>query len=135
MHIQTMGALTFLAKKRQQKHAAVRMKQSRCSGKSAVPTSAQGLPLLEVLELVRNHSSSDPHDKVYAALGFAANDHTDLIDIDYRKRLSEMLRDVAVSCLQQRHPLRLLGHAGLLGSGHMPASWIPDWLWVFLENL
>jgi hypothetical protein len=123
-----MGTLTFLARRRQQQHAVVQTNRSRCSGKAVVPTITQGLPLLEVLELVRNHSSSDPHDKVYAALGFAADEHTELIDIDYRKRLSTMLRDVAASCLNQKYPLRLLGHAGLLGSGHMPASWIPDWL-------
>jgi hypothetical protein len=51
------------------------------------------------------------------------------IVIDYRKSFAEMLRDVAVSCLDQKdHNLRFLGYAGMWGSGHMPATWIPDWL-------
>jgi hypothetical protein len=78
--------------------------------------------------MFRNHSASDPHDKIYSALGFA----TDMklpIEVDYKKPFSEMLRDVAVSCVHEdSYNLRFLGHASLLGTGHMPATWIPDWL-------
>lgn len=79
---------------------------------------------------MRNHSASDPHDKVYAALGFATDiPEEEPVTIDYRKSFAEMLKDVAVSCVRQReHNLRFLGHAGLLASGHIPATWIPDWL-------
>lgn len=87
-------------------------------------------PLLETLDSLRNHSASDPHDKVYAALGFATDMPEDVpIVIDYRKSFTEMLTDVAVSCLaQNEYNLGLLGYAGMWGSSHMPATWIPDWL-------
>ncbi|RYP15316.1 hypothetical protein DL765_005797 [Monosporascus sp. GIB2] len=85
-------------------------------------------PLLDVLDTFRNHSAGDPHDKVYSALGFANNMKLP-VEVDYRKGFSEMLRDVAVSCLHESsHNLRFLGHAGLLGTDHIPATWIPDWL-------
>ncbi|RYP93302.1 hypothetical protein DL770_000591 [Monosporascus sp. CRB-9-2] len=85
-------------------------------------------PLLDVLGTLRDHSAGDPHDKVYSALGFA-KDMKLPIEVDYRKPFSEMLRDVAVSCLHETsHNLRFLGHAGLLGTDHIPATWIPDWL-------
>ncbi|KAF8850570.1 hypothetical protein BDZ45DRAFT_696624 [Acephala macrosclerotiorum] len=84
--------------------------------------------LLDVLSTLRNHSAGDPHDKVYSALGFATDMNLP-IEVDYKKPFSEMLLDVAVSFLHETsHNLRFLGHAGLLGTDHMPATWIPDWL-------
>lgn len=127
-HVERMQALTSLAERRYQyvRHENVTLRRS---GKSAMRTSDEGLPLLEVLHLVRQHSASDPHDKIYAALAFAAANYVSAIGIDYRKRLSDLLQDVAMACFRNdTHPLRFLGYAGLLGTGHMPSSWIPDWL-------
>ena len=86
------------------------------------------LPLLDILCTLRDRRASDPHDKIYSALGLA----TDMklpIEVDYNKPFSEMLRDVAVSCLHETsHNLRFLSHAGLEGTDYMAATWIPDWL-------
>ena len=125
-----MEALTTLASKRRQwSYAVSRKGKSSRFGKTVIQSDKARLPLLDVLEIFRGHSASDPHDKVYAALGFAAENLETPIEIEYRKSLAEMLRDVAVFCVHQKeHNLRILGHAGLLGSNHMPASWIPDWL-------
>ncbi|KAF2107524.1 heterokaryon incompatibility protein-domain-containing protein [Lophiotrema nucula] len=112
-------ALANLAKKRR-----VLQKRSMKAAKQ------NDFPLLDILATMRHHKASDPHDKVYAAIGFATDIPEDApIPIDYRKSFSEMLRDVALTCLhQESHQLRFLGFAGLLGTWHMPASWIPDWL-------
>jgi hypothetical protein len=90
--------------------------------------------LVDTLALLREHGASDQHDKVYAALGFA----TDLpypINVDYNKSLADVLRDAAWACFRQdTDPLRLLGHAGMYGSGHLPATWMPDWFSPFPCN-
>jgi hypothetical protein len=124
-----MEAIAVLADKRRELNVRSRNGNARRSGKSAVRQKVPSLPLLEVLHLARHQKTSEPHDKVYAALGFAADEYTLSIDIDYQKPLSEMLKDVAAACFHHdKHPLRFLGHAGLNGTGHMPASWVPDWL-------
>lgn len=131
-HVQRMLALTTLeARRRQWARAAPRYAKYSRRGKSTAEGKLHGLPLLDVLEILRHHSASDPHDKVYAALGFALENSTVPVVIEYRKSFAEMLREVAISCLHQpEYKLRFLGHAGLLGTSHMPASWIPDWLSV-----
>jgi hypothetical protein len=126
-----MEALTVLAERRRQQHSQSRRNRSGRSGKTVVREQTLGLPLLEVLHLVRQHSATDQHDKIYAALVFAAEEYTLPIEIDYRKPLSEMLRDVAVSCFHHdTHYLRFLGYAGLMASGHLLATWMPDWLYI-----
>lgn len=116
-HRHKMEALTTFARKR---------RQFQITGESTQPAN---FPLLDVLDTLRGHSASDPHDKVYAALGFATGDAEMPVEIDYGKSFTETLRDVAVSCLHEKeHNLRFLGHAGMLGSGHLAATWMPDWL-------
>ena len=90
----------------------------------------QKFPLLAILDTLRSFEASDPRDKVYAALGFAGDIPCEQpIEIDYARPRHQILRDVAVSCLyQSSHNLRFLGYAGLHGTSHMPASWVPDWL-------
>jgi hypothetical protein len=128
-YIYRMEALTTMARKREQQlRVASRKGKAARSGKS-VATNTQAMPLLDVLEILRHHSASDPHDKVYAALGFASESSQHPVEVEYRKSFAAMLRDVAISCVhEENYNLRFLGHAGLLGSIHMPASWIPDWL-------
>lgn len=108
------------------KLAAFAHKRSQAGG--------QKFPLLDVLDTLRSFQASDRRDKVYAALGFAGDIPRELeVEIDYAKPYPQVLRDAAVSCLyQNENGLRFLGFAGLHGSSHMPASWVPDW---FSENL
>lgn len=89
----------------------------------------QKFPLLDVLDTFRSFGASDPRDKVYAALGFAGDIPCEQpIEIDYARPCYQILRDVAVSCLRQSsYNLRFLGYAGLHGTAHMPATWVPDW--------
>lgn len=92
----------------------------------------KGSPFIDMLGMLRDHLASDDHDKVYAGLGFTIGTNLS-IPINYNKPLSEVLRDAAVSCLRQPpHNLRFLGHAGLIGTAHMPATWMPDW---FFPNI
>ena len=105
------------------KLAAFAHKRSQARG-------GQKFPLLAILDTLCSFEASDPRDKVYAALGFAGDIPCEQpIGIDYARPRHQILRDVAVSCLyQSSHNLRFLGYAGLHGTSHMPASWVPDWL-------
>ncbi|KAF2733741.1 HET-domain-containing protein [Polyplosphaeria fusca] len=119
-HFQQIDALTTFAQERAQRRVDLGRKGKSTKGSDPL--------LVDTLATLRGHRASDPHDKIYAALGFAKNLPYP-VKVDYNKSLAETLRDAAFACLSQdSDPLRLLGHAGMWASGHLPATWMPDWV-------
>jgi hypothetical protein len=88
--------------------------------------------LLEVAELFRSNSATDPRDKIYAVLGLALALETDRlasrIEADYNLRAEDLFVDFARLVVSGPNALRILRNVNRSGglSSSLP-SWVPDW--------
>ena len=99
------------------------------------------LPLLELLQDFRNRSATQPSDKVFAALGLAeevsdlVKSHgrslraSDLLEVDYRKPIKDIYRDMARFLIIEHGDLLILSHASEPSRTQQLSwpSWVPDW--------
>ena len=83
--------------------------------------------LLEVLEIARQSSSTDPRDKVYALLNLCSDATSALIQPDYNLDTSEVFTKVACALIRAGQGPRLLLNAGVLDQTSSLPSWVPDW--------
>jgi len=88
--------------------------------------------LLELVELFRSYSATDPRDKIYAILGLASALETDRlasrIDADYGLHAKGLFLEFARLVISGPDALRLLRnvHGSREQSSNLP-SWVPDW--------
>ena len=83
--------------------------------------------LLDVLEIARQSSSTDPRDKVYALLNLCSDATSALIQPDYNLDTSEVFTKVACALIRAGQGPRLLLNAGVLDQTSSLPSWVPDW--------
>ena len=76
-----------------------------------------------VLEHVRQFHASEPRDKVYAALGMAANG--DIVRVNYNLSESDVYLNATRAILESTHDLAVLGHCCPSSKTSLP-SWVPD---------
>ena len=95
------------------------------------------IPFLSCLQSLRMCASTDPRDKVYAAMGFASDLMDATLAPDYTKTVEEVYTDVATLFLSRSdgHQLDFLGHTvNRAGSSETIGpfdedflTWLPDW--------
>ncbi|KAG0649579.1 Heterokaryon incompatibility [Hyphodiscus hymeniophilus] len=99
------------------------------------------LPLSLLLTKCADFNATDPRDKIYSMLGLASDDSPRFIRPDYNKDTRTVYTEAAHYVLGTKHPLALLGYAGIgdrgtsRGTSSSPASpavldlpsWVPDW--------
>ena len=83
--------------------------------------------LLDVLEIARQSSSTDPRDKVFALLNLCSDPTSALIQPDYNLDTSEVFTKVACTIIRAGQGPRLLLNAGVLDQTSSLPSWVPDW--------
>ena len=83
--------------------------------------------LLDVLEIARQSSSTDPRDKVYALLNLCSDPTSALIQPDYNVDKSEVFKKVACAMVKAGQGPRLLLNVGVLDQTSSLPSWVPDW--------
>lgn len=83
--------------------------------------------LLDVLEIARQSSSTDPRDKVFALLNLCSDPISALIQPDYNLDTSEVFTKVACAIVKAGQGPRLLLNAGVLDQTSSLPSWVPDW--------
>ncbi|OCK99030.1 HET-domain-containing protein, partial [Cenococcum geophilum 1.58] len=88
-----------------------------------------------ILDQVREHSSSDPKDKVFALLGHPSakrksGDGT-IVQADYSKTTAKVYQELAVELMRDHrnlHPLSAVVHPSVdLTEENSTASWVPQW--------
>ena len=87
----------------------------------------RGWGLLEVLEMARQSSSTDPRDKVFGLLNLCSDPTSALIQPDYNLDTSEVFTKVACAIVQAGQGPRLLLNAGVMDQTSSLPSWVPDW--------
>ena len=83
--------------------------------------------LLDLLEIARQSSSTDPRDKVFALLNLCSGPTSALVQPDYNIDTSEVFKNVACAIVKAGQGPRLLLNAGGLDQTSSLPSWVPDW--------
>jgi hypothetical protein len=80
--------------------------------------------LLDALVLIRSSQSSDPRDKIFAALGLSNN--LEKVEPDYFQNTEVVFRNFAMNFIRSRSSLHILGYCSYSPT---PAhsTWAPDW--------
>jgi hypothetical protein len=84
-------------------------------------------PLLERLTTIRQRKSTDPRDKVFAALGLVPPRAQELLNIDYDPGVPQLYTKVAVLMLNFRNRLGFLSVCQPASPRLDIPSWVPDW--------
>ena len=83
--------------------------------------------LLDVLEMARQSSSTDPRDKVFAMLNLCSDPTSTLIQPDYNLDMVEVFKKVACTIIRAGQGPHLLLNAGVPDQASSLPSWVPDW--------
>lgn len=90
----------------------------------------QNLSVMDVLDLTRVFQCTDPHDKVFAFLGFFSTHIDTGIVVDYELPCEELFMSVAQQTLLWPelvfYLLSLAGYTREASNRNLP-SWVPDW--------
>jgi hypothetical protein len=85
-------------------------------------------PILKLMEAFRHFDATDPRDKLYAPLGFAADIETHELLPDYNLPLTEVYGRLVKFCIDTYLNLDILGYCVTQEApGTDLPSWIPDW--------
>ena len=98
-----------------------------CSLTDLLGLSPRKWGLLDVLEIARQSSSTDPRDKVFALLNLCSGPTSALVQPDYSMDTSEVFKNVACAIIKAGQGPRLLLNAGGLDQTSSLPSWVPDW--------
>ena len=84
--------------------------------------------ILDILEVTKNCTYSDPRDRIHAILNLAYPDEIRGFEPDYSKSTEEVFRNFVMSYTSTHGTLKLLSHCEMreLKAVDLP-SWVPDW--------
>ncbi|KAL1611985.1 hypothetical protein SLS60_000208 [Paraconiothyrium brasiliense] len=92
----------------------------------AFPYRTFGLPLSEVLRLVRMRECSDPKNRIYALYGILRRQGLRLPTPDYNKSVRQILTEAAHAAIIQGNSLELLSQLSCRSIADDLPSWVPD---------
>lgn len=86
------------------------------------------MPLATVYQRMQDFDASDPHDRIYALLGFLLHRGQHLIELvpDYKKNISDLNRDATRAMIEESHGLDILKYLSVK-AGEQPSqtrSWV-----------
>ena len=98
---------------------------------SSLADGIQEYTLREIMYNTRHCTCFDPRDRIYAVLSLLREyDKAIGIEIDYKKRTSQVYQDLALRYIAHHELLHPLTSSGLRDKPSDMPTWVPDWTFV-----